>query len=59
MSSKNFEVSILVQNYSIISDGDRGDQTIDKLSDGLSISADYSAENETLSAQAARLIIIS
>jgi len=32
---KNFEVSILVQDYKIISDGNRGDQAIDKLSDGL------------------------
>jgi len=27
--SKNFEVSILVQDYKIVSDGNRGDQAID------------------------------
>ncbi len=37
MASENFEVRILVQDNNIISDGDRGDQAIDKLSDGLSI----------------------
>jgi hypothetical protein len=37
VSGKNFEVSIPVQDYNTISDGDRGNQAIDKLSDGFFI----------------------
>jgi len=51
VSSKNFEVSILVQDYNIISDGDRGDQAIDKFSDGLSICT-------TLAVKDCRLVIV-
>jgi len=45
MSSQNFKVGILVQDYNVISDSDGGDQAIDKLSDSLSICATLAVED--------------
>ncbi len=51
MSGKNFEVSILVQDYNFISDGDRGNQAIDKLPDSLTICT-------TLAVKDCRLVVV-
>jgi len=45
VSGKDFEVSILVQDNNIISDGDCADQAIDEFSDGLSIGTTLAVED--------------